>query len=165
MRKTSPGKHVSAKIDEALGGVNTCRICKIIDIDMNLYKADVVPLDDPDATPILDVPIAFHQTEHFVIQVPYKVWDIVLVVCAQSDIDPLMFGGGEAASRAFSENDALIVGGVNYFTKPLENPHPEDVVISDKVFKNKIRIQPDGEIFIESENQITAVAPTIHFNP
>ena len=56
-------------------------------------------------------------------------------------------------------------GGVNFFTKPLQNVHPDDVLITDKQFKNKIRIQPDGEIFIESDNKITAIAPTIHFNP
>lgn len=165
MMKTTMTQFVSESIEENLMNMNTCLICEVLEVDMNLYKADVLPLDDPEATPILDVPFSFWQTEQFVIQVPFKKGDIVLVVCSQADIDPLMFGGGEAASRSFSANDALIVGGVNFFTKPLQNVHPDDVLITDKQFKNKIRIQPDGEIFIESDNKITAIAPTIHFNP
>lgn len=165
MKKTSMTEFVSGSIEENLMNVNTCLICEVLEVDMNLYKADVLPLNDPETTPILDVPMAFHQTEQFVIQVPYKKGDIVLVVCSQADIDPLMFGGGKAASRSFSANDALIIGGVHYFTKPLENAHPDDVIITDKTFKNKIRIQPDGQVFIESDNKITAIAPTIHFNP
>ncbi|MFF5994287.1 Gp138 family membrane-puncturing spike protein [Lysinibacillus sp. KU-BSD001] len=165
MKKTSMTQFVGETIEESLMNVNTCLICEVLEVDMNLYKADVLPLNDPEATPILDVPMAFHQTAQFVIQVPYKKGDIVLVVCSQADIDPLMFGGGKAASRSFSANDALIIGGVNYFTKPLDNLYPEDILIADKKFNNKIRIQPDGHIFIESDNQITAIAPTIHFNP
>ncbi|MGR6904723.1 Gp138 family membrane-puncturing spike protein [Lysinibacillus sp. BSL11] len=165
MTKTTMTQFVSESIEENLMNMNTCLICEVVEVDMNLYKADVQPLNDPEATPILDVPFSFWQTEQFVIQVPFKKGDIVLVVCSQADIDPLMFGGGEAASRSFSANDALIVGGVNFFTKPLQNAHPDDVLITDKQFTNKIRIQPDGEIFIESDNKITAIAPTIHFNP
>lgn len=154
MKKKSFTQFTKEQIAESLLNVNTCLICEVIEVDMNLLKADVLPLHDPEATPILDVPIAFHQTEQFLIQVPYAKGDIVLVVCSQADIDPLMFGGGKAASRSFSSNDALIIGGINYFTKPIQNPHPEDVVISDKVFKNKIRIQQDGQIYMESEENI-----------
>lgn len=165
MTKTSMTQFVRENIEDSLMNVDTCLICEVLEVDMNLYKADVVPLHDPEATPILDVPMSFWQTEQFVIQVPLKKGDIVLVVCSQADIDPLMFGGGEAASRSFSANDALIVGGVHYFTKALQNEHPDDVMISDKTFKNKIRITPDGEVHLESENTIIAKAPTIHLNP
>ncbi len=165
MTKTSMTQFVSDTIEESMMNMNTCLICEVLEVDMNLYKADVLPLNDPEGTPILDVPIAFHQTDQFVIQVPYKKGDVVLVVCSQADIDPLLFGGGDAASRSFSANDALIVGGVHYFTKPLENEHPDDLMISDKTFKNKIRISPDGEVNLESENTIIAKAPTIQLNP
>jgi len=154
MTKTSMTQFVSESIEESLMNMNTCLICEVLEVDMNLYKADVLPLNDPDATPILDVPMVFWQTEQFVIQVPIKKGNIVLVVCSQADIDPLMFGGGKAASRSFSANDALIVGGVHYFTKPLQNEHPDDLLLSDKIYKNKIRINPAGEIFMESEENI-----------
>lgn len=158
MKKTSMTEFVSGSIEENLMNVNTCLICEVLEVDMNLYKADVLPLHDPEATPILDVPMAFHQTEQFVIQVPFKKGDKVLVVCSQADIDPLMFGGGKAASRSFSANDALIVGGVHYFTKPLQNEHPEDLLLSDKIYKNKIRITSTGEIFMESEENINIIS-------
>jgi len=158
MTKTSMTQFVSESIEESLMNVDTCLICEVLEVDMNLYKADVLPLHDPEATPILDVPMAFWQTEQFVIQVPFKKGDKVLVVCSQADIDPLMFGGGKAASRSFSANDAIIVGGINYFTKPLQNEHPDNVIISDKIFKNKIRIAPTGEIFMESEENINIIS-------
>lgn len=157
-KKTSLTGFVGKQINERLTKINTLLFCKVLEVDMNLYKADVLPLHDPDATPILDVPFGFPQTDHFVIQVPYKPGDIVYVGCVQHDIDPLMFGGGEAAKRTFDANDAVIIGGIHYFTKPLSNPHPDNVIISDKVFKNKIRIEPSGQIWMESEENINIIS-------
>ncbi|OXS74922.1 hypothetical protein B1B04_08520 [Lysinibacillus sp. KCTC 33748] len=150
MTKTTMTQLVSASIEESLMNVNTCLICRILEVDMNTFRADVLPLNDPDATPILDAPIAFHQTDQFVIQIPYKKDDKVLVVCSQADIDPLMFGGGDAASRSFSANDALIIGGINLFTNPIQNEHPNDVVIGTKDFQTKIVLNDAGEIDIKS---------------
>ncbi|MEY9979682.1 Gp138 family membrane-puncturing spike protein [Lysinibacillus sp. RC79] len=150
MTKTSMTQFMSTAIEESMMNMNTCLICEVLEVDMNTFKADVLPLNDPDATPILDVPIAFHQTDRFVIQIPYKQGDRVLVVCSQADIDPLLFGGGEAASRSFSANDALIVGGINLFTNPIENEHPDDVVIGTKDFQTKIVLNDAGEIDIKS---------------
>lgn len=150
MTKTSMTQFLGTAIEESLMNMNTCLICRVLDVDMNLYKADVLPLNDPEATPILDVPIAFHQTDRFVIQMPYKKGDKVLVVCSQADIDPLMFGGGDAASRSFSANDALIIGGINLFTNPIQNEHPDDVVIGTKDFQTKIVLNDTGEIDIKS---------------
>ena len=147
---TSIGQFVGDSIEESLMNMNTCLICEILEVDMNLFRANVLPKNDPEATPILDVPIAFHQTDQFVIQIPYKKGDLVLVVCSQADIDPLMFGGGEAASRSFSTNDALIVGGINLFTNPIQNEHPDDVVIGTKDFQTKIVLKDDGEIMVKS---------------
>jgi len=150
MTKTSMTQFVSENIEENLMNMNTCLICEVLEVDMNLYKADVLPKNDPEATPILDVPIAFHQTDQFTIQIPYKKGDKVLVVCSQADIDPIMFGGGEAASRSFSANDALIIGGLNLFNTPIQNEHPNDIVIGTKDFSTKIVINEVGEISIKS---------------
>ncbi|WP_431810801.1 Gp138 family membrane-puncturing spike protein [Lysinibacillus capsici] len=150
MTKTTMTQFVSESIEENLMNMNTCLICEVLEVDMNLYKADVLPLNDPEATPILDVPFSFWQTEQFVIQVPFKQGDKVLVVCSQADIDPIMFGGGEAASRSFSANDALIIGGLNLFNTPIENENPNDVVIGTKDFSTKIVINADGGISVKS---------------
>lgn len=150
VKKKSFTEFVKTHTNKMLMNVNTCMICEILEVDMNLLKADVLPLHDQEATPILDVPIAFHQTDKFLIQVPYKKGDIVLVVCSQADIDPLMFGGGKASSRSFSANDALIVGGVNFFTKPLVNEHQNDVVIATKDMNTKLVITENSEIIMKS---------------
>lgn len=160
MKKKSFSQFVEQKLSEGFENVNTCLICEIISIDMNYLRADVLPLHDSEATPILDVPIAFHQTENFLIQVPYKKGDKVLVVCSQTDIDPMMYEGGESASRSFSADDALIVGGLNYFTKPIQNEHPNDVVISTKDMQTKIVITEDNEIIMKS-TKFTVESETI----
>lgn len=165
MKKTSMNQFFEGKKQEMMDGMHTARFCEILSVDMNLYKADILPLDDPDATPILDVPFGYQQTENFVVQMPYKKGDVVIAAFVERDMDPIMLGGGEPSSRQFSDNDAIIMCGVNVYTKPLNNPHPDDAMIANKEFTTKIRLQPDGQIFIESDNKITAIAPTIHFNP
>lgn len=150
MSRRTPKANITAHINEAFENVDTCLICEILEVDMNLLKADVLPLHDPEASPILDVPIAFHQTEQFIIQIPYKKGDKVLVVCSQTDIDPILYGGGDAASRSFSRDDALIIGGVNYFTTPITNEHPDDIVIGTKDFQTKIALNDAGEISVKS---------------
>lgn len=162
MTKKSMTQFMGAAIEESLMNMNTCLICEVLEVDMNLYKADITPLHDPEATPILDVPMAFWQTEQFVIQVPFKKGDKVLVVCSQADIDPLMFGGGEAASRSFSANDALIIGGINLFTKPIKNEHPDDLVIGTKDLQTKIVLNDSGEINVKSK-KFTVEADDIQF--
>ncbi|MEO4053367.1 Gp138 family membrane-puncturing spike protein [Solibacillus sp. CAU 1738] len=162
MSRRTPKANITAQIDEAFANVDTCLICEILEVDMNLFKADVLPLHDSEASPILDVPIAFHQTEQFVIQIPYKKGDKVLVVCSQTDIDPILFGGGDAASRSFSRDDALIIGGINYFTTPITNEHPDDVAIATKDFQTKIVLKEDGEINIKS-SKFKVEADSIEF--
>lgn len=155
---TSFNKYQESKRQELLDGMHTTRFCEIISVDMNLYKADILPLDDPDATPILDVPFGYHQTELFVIQMPYKPGDIVIAVFAERDMTPILLDGGEPATGQFSDNDAIIVCGINVYTKPLVNPHPDDLLIADKKFKAKIRLQPDGQIFVEADENINIIS-------
>ncbi|NYV64659.1 hypothetical protein HYI36_05275 [Bacillus sp. Gen3] len=143
---------------EMLEGINTCAICRIETVDLSTMKADVVPLFDEELTPILNVPIAAHQTSDFIIRVPYKVGDLVLVVFSQRDIDPIMFGGGEASVRMHGIDDALIVGGINLFNDPLPNEHSEDIVISKKDMTTKIVLTKDDEIIFKSK-KITIDAP------
>lgn len=158
MKKTSMNQFFEGKKQEMMDGMHTARFCEILSVDMNLYKADILPLDDPDATPILDVPFGYQQTENFVIQMPYKKGDVVIAAFVERDMDPIMLGGGEPASRQFSDNDAVIMCGVNVYTKQLNNPHHDDVMIADKEFKRKIRIQPNGEIFLESDENINIIS-------
>lgn len=144
--------------DAILKGINTCAICRIEKVDMQLMKADVVPLFEDELTPILNVPIAVHQTNDFIIRVPYKKDDKVLVVFSQRDIDPIMFGGGEQSVRMHGIDDALIVGGINLFTEPLPSGHEDDLIISKKNLSTKIVITKDDEILLKS-NKVTIDAP------
>ena len=59
MTKTTMTQFVSESIEENLMNMNTCLICEVVEVDMNLYKADVRPLNDPEATPILMYHLVF----------------------------------------------------------------------------------------------------------
>lgn len=144
--------------NEMLQGLNTCAICRIEKIYYDEMKADVTPLFDEELTLILDCPLGFHQNDKFLIRIPYDVGDLIIVVFSQRDIDSIMFGGGDQATRTHGIEDAIIIGGVQLFTKPIAKEHEKDVVITDKKFKNKFVIKDNGEIFVESEENINILS-------
>lgn len=137
-----------------VSGLNTCCIARIVNVDLQLMKADVVPLFDEDMPIIKNVPIAAQQTGEFVIRLPYKKGDLVLLVFSQRDIDPIMYGGGEPSTRMLGLDDALIVGGINLFTQPLPDGFEKDVLIAKKDFSSRVVLGADGNITIETNGNI-----------
>lgn len=123
---------------KTIGSINTCLPGRIERFDPVKMKADVVLLPDGDL--IIDVPVATIQTSEFYIRVPYKVGDSVLVVFAQRDIDGI-FRGGDAnpSQRMLSLDDALVIGGINFFTSaPLPAANAGDLVIGKRDGGSKI---------------------------
>ncbi len=147
---------INLKQEDMLAGINTCAICRIDAVDMQEMRADVTPLFDDELTPILNVPIATHQTSDFIIRVPYKSGDLVIVVFSQRDIDPIMFGGGEQATHTFGIDDAIIVGGISLFTNPLIaiTADDEDFLITKKDYTSRIVIAKNGDIRAETDGHI-----------
>ena len=137
-------------------GLNTCTLAEILKVELKYMRADIKLLTD-DEDIIMQVPIAPQQTGDFIIRMPYKAGDKVLVVFSQSDIDPFLFGGGSSSERQLAKDDAIIVGGVRSFADTLPDDfseHEEDFVIAKLDLSARIVIKDDGEILIESDKDL-----------
>lgn len=136
--------------------LNTCTLAEIIKVDLRYMRADIKLLL-PDDPIVMQVPIAPQQTSDFIIRIPYKVGDTVVVMFSQNDIDPFLFGGGEASRRQHEADDAIIVGGIQSFSRPLLDDFTEyedDFVIAKRDFSARIIIKENSEILIESDEDI-----------
>lgn len=131
-----------------VGGLNTCMLAEIVAFDAAAMKADVELLPDRDL--VKAVPVAAQKAGGFVIRVPYKEGDTVVVVFAQRDIDAIMHGEEGATDRVLDLNDAIIVGGMTLFADPLPDANAEDMIIARSDMTTKIVIDPDGKVTIEA---------------
>ncbi|HHT7186917.1 TPA: Gp138 family membrane-puncturing spike protein [Bacillus cereus] len=117
--------------EKMVGGLNTCAIGLIENYDPVKLKADVRIL--PGETLIKSVPVVMQQTSEFYIRLPYKRDDPVLVVFAQREIDNIMYQANNPASqRMLAVDDALVVGGINFFTNDLPSENAEKLLIGEK---------------------------------
>ncbi|QGF21724.1 tail spike [Bacillus phage vB_BcM_Sam46] len=128
-----------------IGSINTCLIGIIERFDAQKMKADVVLVPDGDL--VVGVPVATLQTSEFYIRVPYKQGDPVLVIFAQRDIDGVFRGGSATQSqRMLSLDDALVIGGVNFYTAPpLPAENSGDLVIGKRNGKSKIVLNTSND--------------------
>lgn len=134
----------------------TCTIAEIIKVELKYMRADIKLLTG-DENMIMQVPIAPQQTGEFIIRIPYKVGDNVVVMFAQSDIAPFLFGGGASSEGQHTIDDAIIVGGIRSFNELLLDEfaeYEEDFVIAKRDFSARIIIKENSEILIESDENI-----------
>lgn len=135
-----------------VGGLNTCAIGKIQTFDPKLMKADILVL--PDESLIKSVPVATLQTSDFLVRIPYKKDDHVLVVFAQRDIEGIMYNASDTTERMLSLDDAIVIGGINLFTNNLPETNANDIVIGKKDLSSKVVIGANGDITIESAGNV-----------
>lgn len=150
-------KYLQRKQENLTNSLNTCTIAEILSIEPKYMRADIKLLTG-DEDIIMQVPISPQQTGDFIMRMPYKIGDTVLVVFSQSDIDPFLFGGGDSSERQHAEDDAIIVGGIRSFNDPLPNvfaEHEEDFIIAKRDLSARIVIKNNGEISIESDESIS----------
>lgn len=114
-----------------IGGLNTCAIGLIENYDPVKSKADVRIL--PGETLIKSVPVAIQQTGDFYIRMPYKRNDPVVVVFAQREIDNIMHQANNPTSeRMLAVDDAVVVGGINFFSNDLPIVDADKLVVGEK---------------------------------
>jgi len=150
-----------------VSGLFTCVFARIERFDPKLMQADITPLHEPDANMILNCPVATQQTDDFIMRIPYRPGNIVVVVFSQRDIEPVLYEGSKQSKRYLDMDDAIIIGGINIFTKPLEHipaEHDDDLVIAHKEFNYRIIGKPDGTVNVVSEKEINLDAPRINLN-
>lgn len=117
--------------EKMVGGLNTCAIGQIENYDPVKLKADVRIL--PGETLIKSVPVVIQQSGDFYIRVPYKRNDPVAVVFAQREIDNIMYQANNPASqRMLAVDDALVIGGINFFTNDLPATDADKLLIGEK---------------------------------
>lgn len=133
--------------EKTVGSINTCAIGLIENYDPVKLKADVRLL--PGETLIKSVPVVIQQTSDFYIRLPYKRDDAVLVVFAQREIDNIMYQANNPASqRMLAVDDALVVGGINFFTNDLPSEDVDKLLIGEKSGGATIAIG-DGKIIMK----------------
>lgn len=156
-------EYLNKKLDNLSDGLNTCTIAEIVNVDLKYMRADVRLLHDDSM--VMQVPITPHQTKQFVMRMPYAKGDTVIVLFAQNDNDPFLYGDGKASERQHAIDDAVIVAGVADYNSPLPfDGYEEDLVISKRDCSAKIIIQESGEILIESAQSINVKGTTINLN-
>lgn len=156
-----------------IAGIYTSAIGKIVSYDAEKMQADVQLV--PGGDMLVAVPVASIQTDKFVIRTPYKQGDYVMVSFSMRDIDGVMYEDqAPGTDRMLSMDDAVVVCGINLFTKPLPKTHvdvadnnnevtlnPSDLLVASKDMKTRFILSESGGIKMYDDTQvgIEIVAP------
>jgi|GEM_PF-1578755 len=156
-----------------ISGIHTSAIGQIELYDAEKLMADVKLLPDGDL--ITAVPVAEIQTDRYIIRTPYKRGDYVLVSFCMRDIDGILHGDSTTPTdRMLDMNDAVVVCGINLFTKPLPKQvidqndggkstvlNDGDLLIASKDMKDRIVLPEEGGIkmYSDHDNGVEIVAP------
>lgn len=154
-----------------ISGINTSAIGQIERFDG--LKADVKLL--PGGELLTSVPVAQMQTAGYIIRVPYQKDDYVLVTFCMRDIDGIMHEDAtEPTERMLSLDDAVVVCGLNLFTRPLPTSvtdandngnvtqiKPDDLMIATKDFVTRITLPASGglKLYSDHDEGIEIAAP------
>ncbi|TQK41975.1 hypothetical protein FB479_11676 [Brevibacillus sp. AG162] len=156
-----------------IAGLYTSAIGQIISYDAEKMQADVKLVPGGDL--ITAVPVATIQTSKFVMRVPYQKGDYVMVSFSMRDIDSVMHEDtAPETDRMASIDDAIVVCGINLFTRPLPKTHvdvadnnneitlnPRDLLIASKDMKTRFLLSEAGGIkmYDDTAAGIEIVAP------
>lgn len=164
-------EYLNKRMGNLQNGMFTATLARIIKVDFEYMRCDVQPLYDDEAKPITDVPFGFMQNDDYVVRFPYKKGNIVFIVFCKEDMAPVLFEDGNremAAAEQFRQDDAFVVGGLHFFTKPITaipQAHDESFLICRKDFKSRIELTQDGEVIIETNEDVKVKGKNIHLNP
>lgn len=135
--------------------VHTAAIARIEKYDATVMKADITLMQSGEE--IFDVPVSLLEAGEFIIRPPYTKGNLVIVVFSESSIDEVITTGEQKESRVTGKHnitDAMVIQGVKSFNKALPSDHAEDLVIAKKDFTSKVVLKKNGDVIIESNNQI-----------
>ncbi len=158
---------IDAAITNRLCRVNVALPGRVEKWDPATQKADVKPLlqavqvdrdgnDVVDILPVIpDVPVMFPRANDFFMSFPIKVGDHVLLIFNSRSIDIWSQGQGPDTNpvdpRLHDLNDAVALPGFYPFGKPLNDVHPDNIVIGK-----------DGGDSIHIKDDPTGMAGSVH---
>lgn len=145
---------------------NTLLVGKIINYYPESQRADVLPLQElrvrdewVKPSQILDCPVLFQNTGDFYVRNPYKPEDIVLLGFNKYSIDNALIDGEirqPEHERTFELSDCIVLGGLSLINQEyIDKENVSDFMLDCKNVKTKIRITPNGDIFIDDSANIT----------
>lgn len=133
-------------------------MCKVESYDPTLLKATLKPLSSIYglSLPILvNVPMSYTGNENFIIHVPLKPGDIVVVDICDQDIDNILLGNEDTnvqTERTHELDDSVIIGKISPFTEEQSQLNEDDLFIGKKDGSIYITLKNNGDIIIEGSN-------------
>lgn len=154
-------KLVATMIDQALDDVHTALPARVERFDPTTLRGDVVPLvkrrvtkdGEPEpCPPILDVPFWMPKAGPFVLRLPVRRGDTVLVVFSERALDYILTDGqpqDPRLRRRHALDDAIALPGLlNRAEGKLTEEHGEDVALFDRNTGNKIVLKASGDCIL-----------------
>ena len=154
---------IQAMINEALDDVHTCLPARVEKFDPTTLRGEVVPLikrrlakdGEPEPLPpILDVPFWMPKAGPFVLRLPVRRGDTVLVVFAERALDYLLLDGqpqDPQFRRRHALDDAIAIPGLLHMGEGgLPSEHDRDVLMLHRDVGAKMVMCDDGAVMVEN---------------
>mgnify|MGYP001265994285 CR=1 FL=1 len=152
---------VSKILDQALDDVHTALPAKVERFDPTTLRGEVLPLIKRQVTkdgeleplpPILDVPFWMPKAGPFVLRLPVRRGDVVLLVFSERALDYILTDGrpqDPQFRRRHALDDAIAIPGLLYRSEgTLPGDHAGDVALFDRATGNKIVLKASGDCVI-----------------
>lgn len=154
---------VSRLIGQAISDIHTALPAKVEKFDPVTLRGEVVPLakwkttkdSDPEPMPlVLDVPFWMPKAGPFILRMPVKKGDVVLVVFAERALDFLLVDGDPQDpqfTRRHALDDAMALPGMMHQGESsLPGEHGEDVLLLHRETGVKIFMAKNGTVKVEN---------------
>lgn len=152
---------VSKMLDQALDDVHTALPARVERFDPTTLRGEVLPLIKRQVTkngeveplpPILDVPFWMPKAGPFVLRLPVRRGDVVLLVFSERALDYLLVDGqpqDPRLRRRHALDDAIAIPGLLHQGEgTLPSEHGQDVTLFDRNTGNKIVLKASGDCVI-----------------
>ena len=152
---------VQKLIDQALDDVHTALPARVEQFDPTTLRGEVVPLvkrkmekdgEPVPLPPILDVPFWMPKAGPFVLRLPVRRGDVVLLVFSERALDYLLVDGqpqDPRLRRRHALDDAIAIPGLLHMGEgALPGDHAGDVALFDRATGNKIVLKASGDCVI-----------------
>ena len=168
MDRASTIKITQSMIKSYVDNINTSFLAVIESYDIETGRATIYPkikyLDNNgnyvEYASIVECPVASFKCGSFYLRCPYKIGDIVIVICSQDALDDLLISSSTTINNLdgiakHRMQDAIIIGGVFVEDEKLMNKNfPNDFIIQNRANNDIIVLKQNGGIEINTTSEI-----------